>query len=396
MPRLSTLTHQPERVSSADQQPTDGQQHGSRRRFGLGSVSRLGLGLVASVACLILLASEVRIAGVQDTMQRMDYGLLGLAMVVTLLIMVFKAARWRSLYPAPTRPSLRLAIAGIAMGQVANWAVPARLGELIRMGLVSIDSKEGAANSRASLALSAGVLGAEKLCEGTMLLVTVALLFLLVGVPFAISSVGLLSTAGFCILGIAALVGWRLELFRLSLPAWLLERVHQRIRMASLAAHARAFSEGLMSWASPAGLAQATLWSVGIWVLGGLTNAVVMSSLGLPSSLGASFTLLAALYGAAVIPSVPGRIGVFQYVCVVVLVPFGIEFDDAVAFALALYAVVYLPPLVIGALSVMLIWPQTQRTVGGLGELQTRLGRVVRSAPRPARPDIAPPLPEQG
>jgi uncharacterized protein (TIRG00374 family) len=390
------LTSQPGRVAVADQQSNDGQQPVPRRWFGLGSASRLGLGLVASVACLILLASEVRVAGVQDAMRRMDYGLLGLAMVVTLLIMLFKAARWRSLYPAPKRPSLRLAIAGIAMGQVANWAVPARLGELIRIGLVSMDSTAAATNSRASIALSAGVLGAEKLCEGTMLLLTVALLLLLVGVPFAISSAGLLSTAGFCILGIAALVGWRLQLFQVKLPTWLLARVQRRIGTATLATHARSFGEGLMSWCSPAGLAQAALWSVGIWVLGGVTNAVVMSSLGLPVGLGASFTLLAALYGAAVIPSVPGRIGVFQYVCVVVLVPFGIEFDDAVAFALALYAVVYLPPLVVGALSVILIWPQTQRMVGGLGELRARLGQAVRSAPGPARPDIAPPLPEQG
>ena len=386
---------QPEYVPTVGQQPTSGQPRSPWSVLKSASLVRLGLGLVASVVCLLLLASEARVAAVQEAMRRMDYGLLGLAMLLTVLIMVCKAARWRALYPVAKRPTLRLAIAGIAMGQVANWAVPARLGELIRMGLVSIEGEESDPRRRASLAMSAGVLGAEKLLEGTMLLLTVALLLLLVGVPFWISSVGLLSTAGFCLLGIAVLVGWRLGLLRLRLPDWLLARVHRRIGTASLAGHLRAFGEGLMSWCSPAGLAQAAGWSIGVWVLGGVINAVVLQSLGLAPSLAASFTLLAALYGAAVIPSVPGRVGVFQYVCVLVLGPFGVEIDDALAFALALYAVVYLPPLVIGVLSVALIWPQTQRVVGGLGQLQARIGRAVRSEPGPARPRSGKALPEQ-
>lgn len=397
------MTPYPEGAAAADARPA------GRPSRGLGSTSliRLALGLAASVVCLALLTSEARVSAVQAAIRRMDLGLLGLAMLLTLVIVVCKAARWRALYPAEARPPLRLAIAGIAMGQVANWAIPARLGELIRMGLVSMEGDErergraGRAerHRRAGLALSAGVLGAEKLCEGVMLLLTVGLLLLVVGVPFWISPAGLLSTAGFCLLGGAGLVGWRLKLFEPKLPAWLLARVRRRITLAALAAHLRAFGEGLMSWVSPAGLAQAGFWSAAIWALGGLINVVVMRSLGLPDEPGAAAAVLAALYGAAVIPSVPGRIGVFQYVCVVVLTPFGTGFDDAVAFALALYAVVYLPPLLVGALSVVLLWPRTQRLVGGLGQLQARLGRAVRGEPgaaRPAHRGAERALPEQG
>jgi len=403
------LIRQPEWVPTAGQRPTGGQPRSPWRLLGSSSVVRLVLGVVASVGCLYLLASEVRIAAVRESMQRMDYGLLGLAMLLTLAIMLCKAARWRALYPVEKRPPLRLAIAGIAMGQVANWAIPARLGEVIRMGLVSMEGEDGDPRHRASLALSAGVLGAEKLCEGMMLLVTVGLLLLVVGIPLWISPAGLLSTAAFCLLGIAALVGWRLGLFQLRMPTWLLAQLQRRVNVAVLTKHVRAFGDGLMGWSTPAGLVQIACWSVAIWALGGLTNAVVMRSLGLSHELGASFALLAALYGAAVIPSVPGRIGVFQYVCVAVLGPFGVEFNDAVAFALALYAVVYLPPLVVGVLSVVLIWPRTQRLVGGLGQLQARIGRAVQGEhrvaqgehvpARPARQDPAipePALPEQG
>src|SRR4051812_48882127 len=182
---------QPEWAPTASQRPPGGptgeQPRSPWRLFGSTSLVRLGLGVGASAACLILLASEARITAVQESMRRMDYGLLGVAMLLTVAIMVCKAARWRTLYPAEKRPPLRLAIAGIAMGQVANWAIPARLGELIRMGLVSMEGEDGDPRQRASLALSAGVLGAEKLCEGMMLLLTVGLLLLVVGMPLWIS-----------------------------------------------------------------------------------------------------------------------------------------------------------------------------------------------------------------
>jgi uncharacterized protein (TIRG00374 family) len=362
--------------------PSDGPRRSRWKLLGSGSVLRLGLGVIASAICLYLLASESRIAAIQESMRRMDYSLLGLAMLLTLAIMVCKAARWRALYPADKRPPLRLAVAGIAMGQVANWAVPARLGELIRIGLVSMDGEEGDTRGHATLAMSAGVLGAEKLFEGMMLLVTVALLLLIIGIPLWISPIGLLSTAGFCVVVVAAVIAWRLNLVQITLPSWLAAPIQRRIGTASLSGHIRSFGEGLMSWCSPSGIVQAAFWSISGWALGGLINVVIMRSLGLHTGVGASLALLGGLYGAAVIPSVPGRVGVFQYVCVVVLATFGVGFDDAVAFALALYAVVYLPPLVVGVLSVVLIWPRTQRAFSGIRPLQARMARVVRGEPR--------------
>jgi glycosyltransferase 2 family protein len=401
------LVRQPEYVptlpgtveaGTAGPPPSGGQRRSRWKALGSGSMVRLGLGVVASAVCLFLLASESRLAAIQDSMRRMDFGLLGLGMLLTLSIMVCKAARWRTLYPADKRPPLRLAIAGIAMGQVANWAVPARLGELIRIGLVSMDGEEGDARGHASIAMSAGVLGAEKFFEGLMLLLTVALLLSIVGIPLWISPIGLLSTAVFCVFGVVAVVAWRLELVRITLPSWLAAPIQRRFGAASLTAHIHSFGEGLMSWCSPYGIAVAVFWSIGGWALGGLINVVVLKSLGSGlgpmGDIGSSLALLAGLYGAAVIPSVPGRVGVFQYVCVLVLGTFGVGVDNAVAFALALYAVVYVPPLVVGVLSVALVWPETQRALSGIRPLQARMARVVRGQPRSA--EAVPPLTERG
>ena len=55
------------------------------------------------------------------------------------------------------------------------------------------------------------------------------------------------------------------------------------------------------------------------------------------------------------LPALPGRLGVFQSACVLALLPFGVGFDQALAVAIALYAVVYLPPIAIGLLSMTFV-----------------------------------------
>jgi hypothetical protein len=74
----------------------------------------------------------------------------------------------------------------------------------------------------------------------------------------------------------------------------------------------------------------------------------------------ASLAVLVALYGAAVLPALPGRVGIFQSACVVALLPFGLQTETALACALALYCVVYAPPLVLSGLALLLVPPSAE------------------------------------
>jgi uncharacterized membrane protein YbhN (UPF0104 family) len=97
-----------------------------------------------------------------------------------------------------------------------------------------------------------------------------------------------------------------------------------------------------------------------------MANYFVLSSLDLQLGLGPALAVLVALMGSAVIPSLPGRVGVFQYLCVLALLPFGLDFDQALAFSLALYAVVYLPPIMIGLLSAALVGSSPRQLAASL------------------------------
>jgi len=47
-------------------------------------------------------------------------------------------------------------------------------------------------------------------------------------------------------------------------------------------------------------------------------------------------------------PSVPGRIGIFEYAVILALSAFGIAKNDALSYALMLHVVAYLPKILIG------------------------------------------------
>ena len=52
------------------------------------------------------------------------------------------------------------------------------------------------------------------------------------------------------------------------------------------------------------------------------------------------------------VPSAPGKLGVFHYLCTVALSIFGVERSGAIAYAVLLHALVFSPLSLLGALSV--------------------------------------------
>jgi hypothetical protein len=62
---------------------------------------------------------------------------------------------------------------------------------------------------------------------------------------------------------------------------------------------------------------------------------------------------MVALMSGIVIPTLPGNLGVFPYLSMLVLSLFGVERAKGVAFGLALHGVVYLPLLVLGGLALL-------------------------------------------
>src|SRR5262249_20445614 len=110
------------------------------------------------------------------------------------------------------------------------------------------------------------------------------------------------------------------------------------------------FLFGMRAFQHPVrGLGFALLTPV-IWLLDGLTFMLAGQPLSLHEPLPQALLLVAALGLSSAVPSTPGYVGIYQFVAVTVLTPFGFSRDDALALILAAQAVMYLVVVVWGAL----------------------------------------------
>jgi uncharacterized protein (TIRG00374 family) len=104
-----------------------------------------------------------------------------------------------------------------------------------------------------------------------------------------------------------------------------------------------------------------------IWIIAVLTNHLVLQSLGLDLPMTASLLILIAMQVSIFIPSVPGRIGVFEYICILSLGVFGVSQTLALSYGILLHLVVYIPTIILGLVSFLAL---------GLGGKQKNLTPV--------------------
>ena len=75
-----------------------------------------------------------------------------------------------------------------------------------------------------------------------------------------------------------------------------------------------------------------------IWAMDGIGVIVLAYSLKLQISFTQAILLLSSLGLSSAIPSTPGYVGIYQYVAVVILQPFGVPKESALAFVILLQA----------------------------------------------------------
>jgi uncharacterized membrane protein YbhN (UPF0104 family) len=78
-----------------------------------------------------------------------------------------------------------------------------------------------------------------------------------------------------------------------------------------------------------------------IWCLDATGTVITASALGFRLPMAGAFLLIASLGLGSALPSTPGYVGIYQFVAVTVLVPFGFSRTDAIAYILVAQAVSY-------------------------------------------------------
>lgn len=341
---------------------------GSRRRLRLGS--RTVLGLLFSLACLVLALYDIDLQEAMATLRNTDRAWLAASLGLVALMVVAKGLRWRLiLQPAavtaagqPVRLGLgRLTAIWIA-GASLNLALPApRSGDLARAYL-------GGEASGLSKSLVLGTVATEKLFDMVMLAACFLGLLTVVVLPVELAQrQAPVLGAALLVLVLAAVVVWQRPRL-LQAARWLLRNLPARWRVPFMGMTERAI-QGLEALRQPWLVAFLVVWSAVIWFLMAATNNAVLIALGQPGSWAQSVFVLVVLTAGVAIPSSPGKVGVFQVLCRWSLGVFGVSASVGLAYGILLYLVAVVSQMLAGALALLLESWRLRRTPVALGSL---------------------------
>ncbi len=96
-----------------------------------------------------------------------------------------------------------------------------------------------------------------------------------------------------------------------------------------------------------------------IWLSALATNWIVWEALDLDLPIEAAFILLVVLIAGISLPSLPGKVGTFEYASIFALSFFGLDQTTSLSYGILLHVVVYAPIIILGILS---IWYLQMRT----------------------------------
>ena len=266
---------------------------------------------------------------------------LGLGCAITTVSLFLRAFRWRILLTAEGAVSIPDAFWATSAGYFGNNFLPARAGELVRTFMVS--ARTGLNKTYVlTTALS------ERVADAIALVVISALVLLTLP-----AQPGWLASAAkpFAILGLAG----ALAIALLPRLEWLGRKILERaplpngfrMKLVGVMEHGL---RGIRAFHQPSRLFGFLSLTMLIWCLDAIATVIDAASLGLEMPLAVAFLLIAGLGLGSALPSTPGYVGIYQFVAVSILVPFGFSKTNAIAYILVFQALQYVVVGVWGAL----------------------------------------------
>ena len=294
---------------------------------------------LVSLGFLWLAFRNVSLAELGASLHKVHAAWLGVAVLLSLVLMAFRAWRWQlELLPLERVPFGRLWVI-TAVAYMAINLLPVRLGEVVRPWLLS---------KRSNLSFSAivGNIVVEKTFDSLVIL-----FFILAGLttvqnlPLWVRRGAIFPAAGAALLvALVLLVYWRGEEF---VDRRLLHRLPERFRagvkrvVGSIVSGMRIIpNRGLLLVVFAVSLA---LWSIPV-----LSSWVMIRAFGFDVPPSAALVVFIFIGFGTALPNLPGLVGPYQYACQLALGMFGVAAADGLAYGLVLNAVQFLTIIVQG------------------------------------------------
>lgn len=304
----------------------------------------LPLTLVLAAVFLYLAVRRVDWVETLATLKQAKPAFLGLVIAIFAVSCLVRGLRWRVLLSAEKQLPLGTVFWSMMVGYLGNSYLPARAGEVIRA--VMVGQRGGISKS---FALATAL--TERIADAIILVaVSAAALSTMQALPAELTQ----ATRAMAVVGAVGAV----LVFLAPRMSRLVHAVIQRLPLSAilrdkLGGMADSFLTGAGALQHTGRLVQFAGYSVVLWSLDTLVAVAMAWAFDLSLTPAQAFVLLAALGISSAIPSTPGYVGVFQFVAVAVLVPFGMSASQAIAYILAFQANQYLGITIYGLLGLL-------------------------------------------
>jgi glycosyltransferase 2 family protein len=305
-------------------------------------VVRLVVGCAIAAVALVVVLRGTDLHQLWLALRTLQAEWLAIALGSIAMSLAASAMRWRlTFFPDHARIGWGPLFSALLIGQMLNIVLPLRTGEIGRAYVLS-------ASRRIPVGKVLSTIAIERLSD-LAAAGTVALLLIaagagpdwLAGPGRALVAGGMLAVGTAVVLTVAAP---RIARFITRVGSAIAPRFRPRLEAAVQPA-----VEGLAGLRNvPVAL---SIWMLAMVVtaLAASTNYFLFRAFEFPLAPVAALVLLVALQIGNSLVSVPGNLGVFHAITVLVLTRFGVEREPAIAYSLVLYAVAIVPKILLGA-----------------------------------------------
>ena len=316
-----------------------------------GTVLKLVLGLSVSVFFLYLAFRRIDPNKMGQALGAVRYPFLLIALLLLFLSHWLRAKRHRY-FLEPIKPiSTGSLFSALMVGYMANTLLPAHLGELVRAVLIGQKERIPKVSVLATIAV-------ERIVDVFCLLILMGMTFIAYPFPEEIRLSGYLTFVFAAVLGAFFLFLKKRPDKALSLVEAVSRPLSKKIS-DKLVELLGSFRDGLVPLQQPWHYAIVALLSVLVWACyAGLFFVTLyafdfVETYHLPWS--ASLVVLVITTVSIVVPSSPGYVGTYHWLCMVALRLFGVSESPALSFAIVAHAISVLPVSLVGG---VLAWKE--------------------------------------
>ncbi len=309
-----------------------------------GNSIKLVLGIVISIVFLYLAFGKIDLAKMKDAFLSANYWLFIPATLVMFVAHWLRSVRWRYFLKSIKTVRVTRLFSATLIGYMGNAVLPAHLGEVFRANVVGRNERIPTSSVLATVVI-------ERIIDVLTLLIIMLVVVFAYPFPEWVTLSGYIMFAGVAGLFLFLFLLKQQHKLTISLMTFSLNLLPQKISK-KLKELIYTFIDGLNGMKKKRDYLKVLVYSLFIWFCYWLFFYILFYSFDLVEGYNlnavSSLVLLVITTISVVVPSSPGYVGTYHFLCMKSLVLFGVPEEVGLSYAFVAHGISTIPPAIVG------------------------------------------------